>query len=294
MGTRLDVVEYAVWDTETTGGTSNAIRLVEIGIVRITSRGRKIGEYTTLVNPGRPLDPYATRGVGLCDRDLRNAPLFEEIAGDVVALMKGAVPVAHNASYDVRILTREFGLMGWDVPLRSECTRAIGYGLGLTERRNDSLSICCERQGVPLVGAHCALVDARATAELLACYLREARRLRQTLEDLGCERPAPAAAWPKIRPSGRAHRRTGIPAHVPPRPRPAVRVEEQREARPQTPGQPRRGRPPKPETVRSGAQRRRQLDRQLREPPPVAGRRALEHERRVLKEKLRGREHLLR
>lgn len=164
---------YAVVDVETTGlFPGGHDRVVEVAVVQVSPDGEPEASWTTLVNPGRDLGPQHVHGISAAD--VLRAPTFDRIAGALAELMAGRVFVAHNASFDMRFLRAEFAALGYDVPVVPEtclCTMRWAARL-LPPGTPRTLAGCCAHVGIPLEGAHAALVDARATAALLAHYLR--------------------------------------------------------------------------------------------------------------------------
>lgn len=162
---------YAVVDLETTGKHPGwHHRVVEIGVVLLDGHGESIDEWNTLVNPGRDLGPQYIHGI--TGAQVRRAPTFEAIAGELAARLSGNVLVTHNLSFDLRFLLAEFRRMGIEIP--------IGYTSGLCTMRlaqrylpgaGRSLTGCCEASGISLQNAHSALYDARAAAALFGTYL---------------------------------------------------------------------------------------------------------------------------
>lgn len=70
--------------------------------------------WETLVQPHR--DVPNTFVHHLSASDLVAAPTFADIAGELATLLHGRTMVAHNASLEVRFLTREFGRLGVALP----------------------------------------------------------------------------------------------------------------------------------------------------------------------------------
>ena len=62
MGRRLDnyVPDYVVFDLETTGTSPTVDDIIEISAIRVRA-GRPEAEFTSLVNPGRPIPPATRR-----------------------------------------------------------------------------------------------------------------------------------------------------------------------------------------------------------------------------------------
>lgn len=151
-----DVDRIAVVDVETTGVYSND-RVVEVGVVTVDRSGAIVDEFECLINPLR--DPGPTWLHGLTPSILQDAPMFEDVALHLAALLDGAVVAAHNLSFDRRLLQCEFERAGVDIDW--------GHGLDTLRAVGCKLGVACANYGIQLHGAHCALNDARATAQLL-------------------------------------------------------------------------------------------------------------------------------
>jgi len=160
-----------------------------------------MAEFVTIVNPQRDVGP--TRIHGLSARDVLNAPLFEEIAGDVECRLKRNVFVAHNARFDHDFLTAEFARMGKPLPpIPTLCTmRLAGHNVGSVASL--SLDSLCNHFEIEREQAHCALADARATARLLSILIASLRSRRQDLHDFVQGGQPSSFAWPDLAPSGR-------------------------------------------------------------------------------------------
>jgi DNA polymerase-3 subunit epsilon len=153
---------FAVIDLETTG-FGKTDRILEIAMVLIDD-GQITHEWETLVNPQRDIPNKHIHGLGSDEVSL--APTFNEIADQVAYLLNGRVLVAHNISFDARMISQEFERLRMDVDL----------GRGLCTLRSTKLSLAraCEEFEITNEGAHRALTDARATTELLLKLLPNA------------------------------------------------------------------------------------------------------------------------
>jgi DNA polymerase III subunit epsilon len=194
-------LHIAVVDVETTGFSPRLHdRILEIAIVRLSAEGECLDEYETLVNPERDVGP--THIHGITARDIRDAPTFGEVAGDIAARLHGAIFVAHNVSFDSRFVAAEFARLGFGVELTPQlCTMRLAGATGLAAR---SLDACCAECGISLADHHAALCDARAEAELLFTLLR---RCELTALDAAAEfndgEVAPTSSWPSLQRGGR-------------------------------------------------------------------------------------------
>ena len=153
-----------VIDCETTG-LGKYDRVLEVAAVTIDSTTLEvIDEYDTLVNPQRDVGPVNIHGVTASMVEL--APSFDEIAGSLASKISGNVLVAHNLSFDVRMLRNEYDRL--NVPLDD------GIGVCTLATTHEKLHLACARHGISISHQHRALADARATAALLQhCLDRE-------------------------------------------------------------------------------------------------------------------------
>jgi ATP-dependent helicase Lhr and Lhr-like helicase len=193
---------FVVLDVETTGFSPlNGDRIVEVAAVRLWPDVTE--EYVTLVNPMRDVGP--THVHGLTADDLADAPMFQEIVGDLLDFMDGAVLAAHNIRFDRDFLSAELSAAGVFLPaIPSVCTLELAYRLepGLANHR---LATCCASAGIAYYASHSALGDARAEAELLRRYLKRAEAAGvSTLVALGCTPiEFPVTSWPHLERTGR-------------------------------------------------------------------------------------------
>ena len=161
----LDTLEYVVVDVETTGGGQrNGHRITEIAMVRLDAQGRKLGEFATLINPGRSIPPEITKLTNIDADMVCYAPGFEDVAHEVRALLTGRVFVAHNAGFDWGFIHGEL-VRTIRKPLLGKrlCTVRLARKV-VPEVRRRSLDALSYFFNVPNEARHRAYGDARATA----------------------------------------------------------------------------------------------------------------------------------
>lgn len=177
--------EWVILDLETTGLSPTFDRIVEIGLVRVTTDGRELDAWTTVINPDRDMGPVHIHG--LTAGDVVDAPRFRDVAPDLLGHLGGARLAAHNSRFDIGFLSAELGRVGIDWgPPEALCTMSLPYRLGVVNSR--SLHDCCIELGIPQPNAHTALYDARAAAQLLLITLSRTR--------IGTDSPTPTPPWP--------------------------------------------------------------------------------------------------
>ena len=161
---------YAVVDVETTGFTPDGgDRVIEIAVARVDVTGQVEDEFATLVNPqGRDTGPVFVHHI--TNDAVANAPTFDQVAPHVLERLDGAVVVAHNASFEDRFLRAELAAAGHGgLTVPALCTLWLARRTMPTP--NHKLATLARHAGIPLLDAHAALGDVRATAQLLPTML---------------------------------------------------------------------------------------------------------------------------
>lgn len=178
----LDAVPLAFFDLETTGlDRAAGHRICEIAVLRVEA-GAEVGRLDSLVNPGRLLDPAAAAVNGLSDADLATAPPFADLLARVVALLDGAVLVAHNLPFDLAFLNDELARAGLP-PFDGPCLDTLVLARRLLRLRSYSLGALADAFALP-TPAHRAMSDVLALQGLFAHLATlMAERDMRTLED---------------------------------------------------------------------------------------------------------------
>lgn len=210
-GTVPDVDPDAAWidlpiallDTETTGRDAATDRIVEIGIV--IGRGGTIERRLNwLVNPGMPIPDAAREVHGISDDDVKDAPTFAQIAGEIAEALRGAIPAAYNASFDKGFVAAELARSGLVQDAFPPCVRKevewvdpLVWARELQKyEKGKKLGDVAARLGIALENAHRASDDAEAALKVLyafgsdprvprtyAALVAEQRRLGRAQED---------------------------------------------------------------------------------------------------------------
>ncbi len=155
----LSNCRFAFLDLETTGLSPwFGDRVCEVGIV-LTEGKRIKSTFQQLVNPERPLSPAAASTNGLSDVDLRDAPVFADIAPDVEARLKDAVVVCHNAQFDLQFLDSEFRRLGHEIQVPNLIDTLI-VARNYFDFPSYTLTSIAEKFHIQNPEAHRALADA--------------------------------------------------------------------------------------------------------------------------------------
>lgn len=157
---------FAFVDLEMTGLDLAHDRVVEVCIERV-ERGACVARIDTLIWPGEERAGGASEVHGLSLEKLTGAPRFEDVAEKVRALLDGAVPVAHAASWDARFLQMELERAGTPMDL-SHWVDTLSLSRRSFLLPNHSLVALRTKFGLPHEGAHRAASDVAALREVFA------------------------------------------------------------------------------------------------------------------------------
>ena len=196
---------FAVVDLETTGLFPKHDRVIEVAVVNLADDCTLTDEWSTLVNPDRDVGPTDIHGITASD--VRSAPRFHDVCGDLAHRLQGCVLVAHNIKFDLGFLEREFRRARVSMPsVVSLCTLALAYELEPDAARR-RLPDCCQRAGITVEQWHSALEDAKLTARLLDAYIEMANAsgVAGVLETVARAHAFPKEPWHDFPPPSGRH-----------------------------------------------------------------------------------------
>lgn len=103
---------------------------------------------------------------------LKNAPKFYEVAKRIVEITEDCIIVAHNSSFDYRILKTEFKRLGFPFKRKTLCTVELSKQL-IPDMESYSLGKLTRALGIPVSDRHRANGDAIATVKLFKMLLNK-------------------------------------------------------------------------------------------------------------------------
>ena len=162
---------YVVLDLETTGGSGIHDRITEIAAVRV-DHGQVTQRWSTLVNPETGIPPFIERLTGITDAMVENAPSFKEVSDELLEMLKDAVLVAHNASFDHGFLRGEYARLGMDLRLPSLCTVRLSRRL-YPQFKSHGLDAIMQRHALHTDHRHRAMGDVDMVLQWLAMAQHE-------------------------------------------------------------------------------------------------------------------------
>lgn len=136
----------------------------QIGIV-VVKKGRIVEKINRLIQP--PNNKYSKNCInvhGITPEMTANSPTFDVVWEDIKEYFEGNFIVAHNASFDLNVLSKSLDTYGIVHPIfmGTECTYRL-YGMSLDD--------ACTDYDIPLCNHHDGLCDAEACALLFLKYL---------------------------------------------------------------------------------------------------------------------------
>ena len=166
--------EYVAFDIETTG-LYKSDKIIEIALV-VFKENKVLEEWSTLVNPMR--DVGKTNIHGISPSMISAAPLFDEIVNDLFRMIDKRILVAHNLSFDNRMLAQELEHAGFEGDLgKGFCTLVASRRL--LPGAGDSLKSTCEALGIESIDAHSALGDARMTKQIFDQLKEDSQKVKE-------------------------------------------------------------------------------------------------------------------
>ncbi|HMK06818.1 MAG TPA: exonuclease domain-containing protein [Flavobacterium sp.] len=160
---------YAILDIETTGGQFNEEGITEIAIYKYDGH-EVVDQFISLVNPEIPIQPFVVNLTGINNAMLKSAPKFFEVAKRIIEITQDCIIVAHNATFDYRILRTEFRRLGYTFEAKTLCTVELAKIL-MPEQPSFSLGKLVRSLGIPMADRHRASGDAMATVKLFKMLL---------------------------------------------------------------------------------------------------------------------------
>lgn len=198
---------FSVIAIETTGDSAED-RICEVAVASIEDLQIK-ETFTTLIDPDRDLGDMARHG--LQPEDIQGAPVFNDVAGDIIKRIKHTVLVAHNAPLITKLVEREFAFADIPIPRQPHiCSRRLAAELLKTPETNLALDQVCRLMGIEMMDIYSARSDVLMTAEIL---LSSIRRLRPSEVSLLPGFWSPASfqfRWPHVPTTGRTKTRSKL------------------------------------------------------------------------------------
>lgn len=160
----MDTGRFVVFDVETPNSRNDRMSAIGVAVIE---NGRLVQEFDTLVNPETYFNAFNIRLTGITPEAAARAPAFPEVWRELRPVFDDSVLAAHNAPFDMGVLSRCLGHYGifWKHSAPCVCTCQMArrcYPFLPNKRLNtvsDYLDIALDH--------HRAGSDARAAALIL-------------------------------------------------------------------------------------------------------------------------------
>lgn len=169
-------------DTETNGRAGDLCEMTEVGCV-LVGGGELHEEWSSLVRVERPLSRGIQRFTGITQAMVDDASRPSEVLPYIAEQMRRRVLVAHNASFDRRVLKQAFERadITWpDPPVL--CTVSMGRRFAPLARQR-KLALLAESLGIEVGETHRALPDAVTCARIFCALFPKLCMNAATLGD---------------------------------------------------------------------------------------------------------------
>lgn len=168
-------VYFAFLDVETTGlDPVSGDKICEIAVIK-TIDGQVADEFVTIVNPGRNISERAISIHGITQVMVNRAPLFRDIAKDLLDFLNDTVIVAHNAKFDLEFLRSELKNLNQSLP-ENEVIDTLGIARRYYSFPSNSLGEIARYIGLPIDEEHRALADVTTTKDIFEYFLKDLER----------------------------------------------------------------------------------------------------------------------
>ena len=183
-------------DLETTGTNAQKDRIVEIGL-EIMKPGEPTKEYRTLINPGVPIPPGATKVHKITDDMVQKAPRFEQLAQNLLKGFFLADFAGYNVRFDLEMMLAEFKRCGiswnyenarvidgfrlWQIVQPRSLADAVEHWL-----QHENMVKCASGEPLPARSqeAPIALWDGKMSTRIIAAQLESSDKLPRDVQKL--------------------------------------------------------------------------------------------------------------
>lgn len=149
---------YIALDLETPNRKNDSIS--QIGLLLIKN-GKIDSNFSTLLNPESPFDPINSKLTGLNSSSVIHAPNLPTYWPHIEKLFESYVTVAHNASFDLSVLSKALSHYGIPVPkIRYVCTYVESMNK-MPELNKHNLAALASHYNINTLKEHSACDDAR-------------------------------------------------------------------------------------------------------------------------------------
>ncbi len=158
---------FVAFDVETPNAANDRMSAIGVAVIE---EGEIISTFSSYIDPEVHFDPFNVWLTGISADTVKDAPNFAALWPELGELLSSGILLAHNATFDLRVLACCLDAYGIDLPryLTYACTVQMGRRC-YPELPNHKLDTLCRYRGIAL-DHHKADSDSLACARLLLDY----------------------------------------------------------------------------------------------------------------------------
>lgn len=183
-GKRLEkyTADYVVFDLETTGVSVLSDQIIELSALKVQG-GAVREEFSTLVNPLRPIPAAASAVNGITDDMVEDAPVLDAVFGDFLKFAGELPLVGHNIhSFDLRFLYREAERI-WGQTVTNDYIDTLPLArCCLPQLAHHRLVDLAQYYHISAAGAHRALNDCHMNQQVFEALGRELETAKEKVK----------------------------------------------------------------------------------------------------------------
>lgn len=162
---------YVVIDLETTGFDPSYDDILEMAALRVVN-GVAEDTFSSLVNPGCPIDEYITDLTGITDDMVKDAPPLQDVLPRFLAFVGNDIIIGHNVGFDIRFIY-DICELAKIQPFSNDYVDTMRLSRTLfKEEKHHRLSDLAKRFSVGVSVEHRALEDVEQTYKCY-CYMKD-------------------------------------------------------------------------------------------------------------------------
>ncbi len=201
--TILDLKDYVVIDTETTGLDYNSDSLIEVAGLKVKD-GKVVAYFSELIKPAyyticdedivdycvvdgqkvRYVDSFITSLTGITNRMLENARSEKEVLSEFLNFIGENIVIGHNVNFDINFIYDAAELsLGQKFSNDFIDTLRVARKV-LKNLKHHRLSDLAEYYNIPQMEAHRALGDCFTTIQVYSCLLKDVYAVFGSIEEI--------------------------------------------------------------------------------------------------------------
>lgn len=173
---------FVAFDTETTGKYPLESEICEIAAVKWRA-GEIVDTFQTLLKPSQPMSAEVIKIHNITNEMVASAPIIGDKINEFYNFIRGCIPVAHHAPFDLGFVSIEFEKAGLELPGEQViCSSLLSRNI-IKESSNHRLQTLVKLLNINGGQAHRALDDAKACMHVAwECFKRLGEHI--TLQEL--------------------------------------------------------------------------------------------------------------